>query len=140
MRRSVYSHVRAVPTLAVAARTATANGATVDRALSGASGTNEWFATAMLLVHAGAMTDGTHDVTLQDSDDGTTWATVAGKFLQGAVPSLSGTSDDKVFEVGYVGHRRYLRAVATVTGATSGGTYGAVLLLGDPQFAPISRT
>jgi hypothetical protein len=74
VKRSVYSHVRAKATLAVAARTATANGTTVDRALSGVSGTNEWYSSATLLIHTGAITDGTHAITLEVSDDNSAWS------------------------------------------------------------------
>lgn len=140
MRRTVYNHVRAVATLAIAAHAATANGTSVDRALSGASGTDEWFQSAMLLVHTGTVTDGSHAIKLQDSDDNTTWTDVASADLQGELPTVTSTDDDTVFEVGYIGHKRYLRAVTTVTGATSGGTYGASILIGFPNTIPVSRS
>ncbi|REE62127.1 hypothetical protein BX257_4740 [Streptomyces sp. 3212.3] len=140
MRRTVYNHVRAKASLAITARTAAANGTTVDRALSGASGTNEWFASAMLLVHTGTITDGTHAITLEGSDDGSSWAAVAAADLQGSLPTIGASDDDKVFEVGYMGAKRYLRAVATPSGTTTGGVYGATILLGFPNVPPISRT
>lgn len=140
MRRSVYNHVRAVPTLGVSARTATANGTAVDRALSGASGTNEWHTSATLLVHAGTVTDGTHTLALQVSNDGSSWAAAPASDLQGAAPVLDADNDGGVHEVGYTGTARYLRAVSTVAGATTGGVYGAVILLGFPNTLPLSRT
>ncbi|WP_435252035.1 hypothetical protein [Streptomyces tendae] len=141
MRRTVYHHVRAKATLAVAAHAATANGTSVDRKLSGASGTNEWFESATLLVHAGTITDGSHAIKLQDSDNGTDWTDVAAKYLQGALPTIAAADDDKVYEVGYTGNARYLRAVTTVTGSpATGGVYGATILLGFPTVLPISRT
>lgn len=140
MRRSVYNHVRAKATLAIAARTATANGTAVDRALSGASGTNEWFGSATLLIHTGAITDGTHAITLEVSDDNSSWAAAAAGDIQGSLPSIGSSNDDALYEVGYVGPKRYLRAVTTVSGATTGGVYGATILLGFPNVLPISRT
>ncbi|MFB7421588.1 hypothetical protein ACFC1L_44385, partial [Streptomyces sp. NPDC056210] len=134
------NHVRAKATLAIAARTATANGTTVDRALSGASGTNEWFSTAMLVVHTGAITDGTHAITVEVSDNGTDWAAAPAAHIQGSLPSVGSSNDDALYEVGYIGPSRYLRAVTTVAGATTGGVYGATILLGFPSVLPISRT
>lgn len=140
MKRTVYNHVRAKATLAITARTATANGTSVDRKLSGASGTNEWFASVMLLVHTGTITDGTHAITLQVSDDNSSWAAAPADDLQGSLPSIGSANDDTVYEVGYTGTKRYLRAVTTVSGTTSGGVYGATILLGFPTVLPISRT
>lgn len=140
MKRTVYHHVRAKATLALAARTATANGTSVDRKLSGTAGSNEWFSSAMLLVHAGTITDGTHAITLEVSDNGTDWDDAPAADLQGSLPTIASTDDDKVYEVGYTGNARYLRAVTTVSGTTSGGVYGATVLLGFPQVLPVSRT
>lgn len=140
MKRTVYNHVRAKATLAITARTAAANGTAVDRRLSGASGTNEWFASATLLVHTGAITDGTHAITLEVSDDNSTWDDADAADLQGSLPTIGSSDDDKVYEVGYTGTKRYLRAVTTPSGTTTGGVYGAVILLGFPNTLPISRT
>lgn len=140
MRRLVYNHVRAKATLAVAARTATANGTAVDRKLSGSAGTNEWFGSAMLLVHTGTITDGTHAITLEVSDDNSSWSAAPAADLQGTLPSIGSSNDDTVYEVGYKGTARYLRAVTTVSGTTSGGVYGATILLGFPNVLPVSRT
>lgn len=140
MKRTVYNHVRAKATLAIATRNATANGTAVDRQLSGASGTNEWFASAMLVVHTGAITDGTHAITLEVSDDNSSWAAAASGDVQGSLPSIGASNDDALYEVGYTGTKRYLRAVTTVTPGATGGIYGATILLGFPNVLPVSRT
>ena len=140
MRRSVYNHVRAVATLGVAARTATANGTAVDRKLSGASGSSEWHSSATLLVHAGAITDGTHAITVQVSNDNSSWGAAAAGDLQGSLPTIDSDDDNALYEIGYTGTARYLRAVTTVSGASTGGVYGAVILLGFPNTLPIQRT
>jgi len=133
VKRSVYNHVRARATLGVATRSATANGTAVDRKLSGASGSNEWHGSATLLVHSGA-------ITLQVSNDNSSWAAAPASDLQGSLPTIGSTDDDQVYEIGYTGTARYLRAVTTVSGATTGGVYGAVILLGFPTTLPIQRT
>ncbi|WND33956.1 hypothetical protein RI578_06465 [Streptomyces sp. BB1-1-1] len=136
MRHSLYNVALAKATLApAAARTATATGTAVDR-MTDEGG----FRSALVVVNVGTVTDGTHTVVVQDSDDGSSWAAVADEFLQGAEPAITSANDERVFEVGYVGHRRYLRAVVNVTGApVTGGLYDAVILLGWPRRMPPAR-
>jgi photosystem II stability/assembly factor-like uncharacterized protein len=128
VRRSLYNSVLSRIAVPVANRTnGTVNGTTIDRTdpTGGADNTT----VAMFVVASGTVTDGSHAVTVQESDDGSSWAAVPSEYLQGSLPTIVSTDDDKVFEVGYVGTKRYIRAVVTTTGATSGGTFGAVVLL-----------
>lgn len=135
-RRSVYTNVTARQSLPPAARTATANGTGVDRNVGA-----DMHRTAMVLVSTGAITDGTHTITVQDSDDNTTFANVAAEFLQGTAPAIGAADDNKLFFVGYIGERRYLRVVTTVSGSpVTGGIYGADILLGEPRRGPVDHT
>lgn len=131
----MYNSLLVKPTLAVATRTnGTVNGTAVDRAED-----NSMYQSAVVLVHAGTITDATHTIEVQDSDDGTTFTAVADELLQGAEPAIGASDDNKLYEIGYLGAKRYLRAAVTTAGATSGGTYGAVVVLGDPRVAPAVR-
>lgn len=136
MKRTVYNSTLAAVTLSPAARTATANGVTVDRRTPALSN----FRSAMLVVVAGTVTDGTHDIKLQESDDNSSWSDVDAAYLQGGAISLTSANDEQVYELGYTGYARYLRAVATVATATSGGVYGAVIVLSDARRTPIPRS
>lgn len=141
MKDTVYNFVRAVRTLSPAARTnGTVNGTGADRQLSGAAGTNEWHESATVVINTGTVTDGSHAFTVEDSPDNSVWTAVAAGLLQGSAPTVVAADDDKVFEVGYLGNQRYLRAVVVTTGATTGGIFGAVVLLGFPTRPPIVRT
>lgn len=132
MRRSVYNEGVARPALAVATRTNGAvNGLTIDKMYQ-----NNAFRACMFIVHTGTMTDGTVAVTMQDSPDNSTWTAVDSSYIQGSLPSVANTDDDKVFEVGYVGPQRYVRIVATTSGATSGGTFGATCYLWGARRRP----
>jgi len=102
--------------LAPQARTATANGASTD--LAGYNG-------AICLVSVGVITDGTHTPKLQECDDNATWTDVVAGDLEGAFVALVSATNQFV---GYKGRRRYLRAVVTVAGATTGGVYGCTIL------------
>ncbi|WP_406730897.1 hypothetical protein [Streptomyces sp. NBC_01794] len=136
MRSSLYNVALAKSTIVPAgARSTTTTGATVDR-MTDEGG----FRSALVVVHTGTITDGTHTVAVQDSPNNSDWTAVADEFLQGTEPAIVAADDDKVFEIGYTGHERYLRAVITVTGSpATGGIYGAVVLLGWPRKMPPSR-
>jgi hypothetical protein len=127
----LYNNLHVVESLPAAARTATANGAAVDRAN---------FGSVMVAVHAGDVTDGTHTIKLQTSANGSSgWTDVPAEELQGSFSALTSSVDSRVVEVGYLGSGRFLRVVSTVASATSGGVFGATVLLGDPFVAPVDR-
>lgn len=130
--RDAYSNTTVRATLAIATRTASANGTGVDRYLNGAA-----FQDVLFLIHTGTITDGTHAIDVQESDDNTTFTSVAASELQGAEPSIVAADDDKMFVIGYKGLKRYVRLAVTATGTSSGGTYGASVLLANPRVAPV---
>lgn len=129
-------------TLAVAAITATANGATVDTVLE---------SRAAFEVVAGAYTDGTHTIKFQDSPDGSTWTDVAAANLKmpddapagvvvGATLVIDGAGDGgQIYVVEYLGIQRYLRAVTTVAGTTTGALYGVNVVGGDRRYTGTSQ-
>lgn len=124
-RKDLNKDVAAASSLAPAVRTATANGTGVD--LQG-------YGAAMVLWHVGTITDGTHTPTLQESDDNSTFTTVAAADLSGTFSALTSST---VQEVGYIGRSRYIRAVITVTGSPStGGAYSASIIRGRARNLP----
>jgi hypothetical protein len=103
-----------------AARTTNAAGSSVD--LGGAE-----LQHAGVLV-AGALTDGTHNVKLQESTDGSnSWTDVT----DGAFSALAGNTTNQhavVQTINFRRSKRYVRATATVSTATSGGVYGVLIV------------
>lgn len=111
-----------------AARTATANGTGVDL---------QNFMAAAVIVSIGAITDGTHTLKLQDSPDNSTFTDVAAANLSGSFTALtSGSTAGTTQEVSYLGNQRYIRAVTTVAGATTGGVYSVVVIRAYPRTQP----
>jgi hypothetical protein len=103
--------------LAPAARTASANGTGVD--LQGSE-------SAVVMFSLGALTDGTHTPKVQESDaSGSGYTDVAAADLIGSLSALSANS---IQQVGYIGNKRYIRAVLTVAGATTGALSSAVVI------------
>lgn len=134
MGKDLYNKVTAEVSLAPATRTADADGTSVDRAQNGDS-----FQSALVVVATGTITDGTHTIEVQESDDDATFTAVADDDLQGTEPEIGSDDDNTVFEIGYIGTARFLRVSVTAAGTTSGGDYTAVVVLGDPRVAPPTR-
>ena len=116
--------VAAIQSLVPSARIASANGTGVD--LQG-------FDSALCVVSVGACTDGTHTPKLQDSPDNSTWSDVVAAQLDGAFTAITTANANTVQAVGYIGGQRYVRAVMTVAGATTGGVMEAAILRGNPR-------
>lgn len=136
MRQSLYSVARAKLALTLAVRTnGTATGTTVDL-----NENKDASRSAMLIVYSGTITDGSHAVILQESDNGSAWSTVAAADLQGSAPTITATDDDAMWELGYLGSKRYIRASITTSGATTGGTFGAVIVRAFPRRTPIAHS
>lgn len=115
--------------LAPIAKTATTSGTTaIDTA---------GFNGCAVLVIPGVVTDGTHTPKLQESD-----TTTSGDFTDVAAANLVGSfaaiASGTLQEVGYIGSKRYLRAVVTVSGATTGAIYGVVAILGRANVVPVA--
>jgi hypothetical protein len=86
-----------------------------------------------VIFDVGVITDGTHTPKLQESNDNSSWNDVAAGDREGTLANLASNA---VQRAGYKGAKRFLRAVVTVAGATTGGVYGAVILRGDPMQTP----
>lgn len=110
--------------LAPAARTASDNGTGIDLAN---------FASATVAFVVGTITDGTHTPSVEESDDNSTFTAVAAADLIGTLAALASNTNQRV---GYRGSKRYIRAVSTVAGATTGGVYAAVVIRGDGRKQP----
>lgn len=125
--RDLHSLITPVESIAPAAHTASANGSSVDRAQ-----TSNAFQSVAVVAYAGTITDGDHAITVEESDDDSTWTEVAAADLQGDLPTFS-DSEAGEHTIGYFGRKRFVRAVTTVSGATSGGVYGALVVLGHAR-------
>lgn len=122
--RDLKSKIDVVQSITPAAKTATGNGTGVD--LQG-------FGSAMVVFHPGTITDGTHTPTIEESDDNSAFTAVAAADTQGTLAALA---SNVIQRVGYIGTKRYIRAVVTVAGASTGGVYGATVVRGNPALAP----
>lgn len=135
MKEALYNKMLARHSLLLATRVnGTVNGASIDREQF-----KNFSRSASVLVVTGTVTDGSHAITLEESDNGSAWSTVGAADLLGAPPTIVATDDDKLFEFGYTGSKRFLRVVAVTTGATTGGVYTAVIFVGEPRRRPIAR-
>ena len=109
--RDLKSNITSGVSLAPQSLTAAANGTGVDLQNSDS---------AVVEFNAGAIGGTTPSFTMavQESDDNTTFTDVAAADLQGTAPVIT-TTNAGITMVGYLGSKRYIRAIAkTVTGTT----------------------
>ena len=83
-----------------------------------------------IFIITGTITDGTHTVSLLESDDDSTYTDVDSGDIIGTPPAIDSDDSDTVFKIAYRGHKRYLKVKVTVAGATDGGNYGAIVVKG----------
>lgn len=126
--RDLENALSAVHSIDPKAHTADVNGDSAD--LLG-------YDSAAAVINVGTWTDGTHTFEVQESDDDSTFTAVADADLSESEPVVDGADDDQTtYMIGYTGEKRYIRVVATVTGATTGAEYGAVILRGHAHQSP----
>lgn len=113
-------HNNVVAAKAFSPRNVNANGT-----LSGDSVDLRGFNSVEFVVGSGTITDGTHAVNVQHSDDGAAWSDAAAADILGSEPSFAATDDDAVKQVGYVGSKRFCRIQLVSSGVTTGGLFGA---------------
>lgn len=107
-------------------RTTTVSGTGID--LANYSGN-------MFVFTPGAITDGTHTPKLQESDaSGSGYSDVAAADQVGTLAALAANTNQ---EVSYIGAKRYVRMVITVTGSpATGGTIGGHAVLSGKRKQP----
>ncbi len=135
MGKQLNEEVSVVLGLAPAAVTASANGAGVDRQAGGDN-----FQSALVEVSVGAWTDGSHTISLEESDDDSVYTAVAAGDLSGTLPVISdaSTDDSVIAAVDYIGVKQFVRPVTTVAAATTGAVYGVNVVLGDRASVPVA--
>jgi len=112
--------------------------AVVSATTKGAHADLQGFNSALLIVNTGAIAgDGDYVVALQESHTTTDgdFTDVAAKDLLGALPAT--LEANKAYKQGYVGNKRYIRAVITKTGGTSIAA-GAVIVVGNAALSPVA--
>jgi len=139
VKTTVYNSVLVQQTVTQANRTnGTVNGTAID--LWSNTVGDQVFRSALAVVQTGTITDGTHTVEVQESDDNSSFTAVADADLQGTEPAIGAANDNVVYEIGYRGTKRYIRVTVVTSGATTGGTFGAVLILGIPRRLPVAHS
>lgn len=139
MRVSLYNVLRVRLVMPIALRT---GNAVTNSTACGLNFNTQRFRTVMLVFLTGTITDGSLALTVEESADGTTgWTAIPAARFEGAVTAVALTDDDKVYEYGVIpdSSKPFLRAVATQTTATTGGTFGAAFILGSPDSTPVVR-
>ncbi len=94
----------------------------------------------LFVITTGTITDGSVAVKVEESDQsGSGFAAVSSSRVLGSLPTITATDDDAVFSLGVRPTKRYVRLVATTSGATTGGVFSAVAVLGNGCKNPVAR-
>lgn len=127
--RDLHNSVGVANSIDPAAHTATVEGKGVD---------TRGYDSCEVVVACGTVTDGTHVISLEESDDNVdaNYSAVASADLLGSAPTLSSSNEEQAFRFGYRGGKRYVRVISTVSGATTGGVYGAVVEVSHAHETP----
>jgi hypothetical protein len=130
MTKQMSASISVASSLYPAARTTTASGTGVD--LSG-------YESATVVVQAGAWTDGQMAHAIYESDDDDTYTAADAADVVGTLATVSGAgSDEQVSVVGYVGDKRYIKVVQTITGSPSTGLVSsAVVIRGHARYTEV---
>lgn len=113
--------------------TTDATGTSVD--LSGYEG-------AAFVLSVGVITDGTHTIEYQESDNDSTFTAIAAADLVGdAEQVLVAANDQAVFVTDYVGDSRYVQVATVVTDSPgTGGYYTAMVMKRRARHKPAEDT
>lgn len=133
MIKDIYNSLSPASSIAAQAVATPVNGAGVD--LAG-------FAGADVLIDLGtfAGTTPTATVQIQESDDNVTYTAVAATdLIGGALPAtIDTTNDATLYELGYIGAKRYLRVAVTAIGGTGASLpMSAVIVRGGARKQPV---
>lgn len=99
-------------------------------AQNGTSADLRGYEAAEIVFEVGTVTDGTHAPKIQESDDNSAWNDVAAGDQLGTLANLAATTPQRV---GYIGGKRYVRAVVTGAGTTTGAMYSATITRGHKR-------
>ena len=128
-----------LPVLALTSATRTngaANGVAVDL-----NQFNNQCRDVMFVITTGTITDGSVAVTVEESDQsGSGFAAVDSSRVLGSLPTIAASDDDTVKSFGVRPTKRYVRIVATTSGATTGGVFSATAVLGNGSLHPVARS
>jgi hypothetical protein len=127
--RDLKSNIKPVQSLVPINRTAAANGTSVD--LSGFNSASVVFSTGAI----GGTGSPTFTFEVQESADNATFTAAADADIRGVEPVV--TTANTITQVGYIGNKRYIRAVLkTVAGTTPTLDCAATVILGNPASVP----
>jgi hypothetical protein len=105
--------------------------------------TTTGFDSIMLAFLTGTLTDAdaTFAVLVEDSDDNSTYATVAAAYLNGtaALAGFQFDDDGECRKIGYTGNKKYVRATITPANNTGNLFVAGVWVCGNPSRQPTAN-
>lgn len=110
-----------------------------DTTTNGAEIDTQGFESATFILQAGTLSDGTYTPLIEESDvSGSGYTAVADADLIGTEADAAVDASNEISRIGYIGKKRYVRLSVVSTSTSSGGTVGAVAILGSARHNAVS--
>lgn len=94
------------------------------------------FRSIAIALQVGAVTDGTHSFTIQESDDGSNWSDIPAEELDGSLDDVD-TDNDGNQKVNLMTSKKYIRVNVSASGTTDGADYAVVIVQGNAYDEPV---
>lgn len=95
------------------------------------------YESVVFVLQAGTLTDGDYTLLVEDSDtSGSGYVAVSDDFLIGTEASTQLDTSNTASRIGYVGKKQYVKVSVVSANTTSGGTVGAIAILGHALVNP----
>lgn len=110
-----------------------------NAATNGVSVDTQGYEGVTLIARVGARTDGTYTFKIQDSPDNATWTDLPANQVIGGVNGTGALgAANSIALLGVSGNNRWVRAVETQAGGTTGATVWADFLLSHPRHSGVA--
>lgn len=96
------------------------------------------------IIDTKTITGGSFIITVEESDDdfATSNPATGSDKIVGTIPGplvpAGNAFDYKIYKVGYIGTKRYVRTKFTASGSMDSGTFSVIAVLGNPHSAPVA--
>lgn len=114
---------------------------TTDTTTDGTAIDLKGYHSCLFVIQSATITDGTYTPVIEESSTGDfsgeeTAVIDADLTNTEANAAFAAADDNECKTIGYIGSERYVRFTITSASTSSGGTLGAVAILGNPEVAP----
>lgn len=95
------------------------------------------FRSIAIVAIVGSVTDGTHVLTVQESDNGSDWSDIPAEEIDGNLDDITSSNAGNQ-KVNLMTSKKYIRVNVAASGVTSGGDYAVAVVKGNSRKEPVA--